>query len=95
MSIYRDDKADFMLVEEFLKKFLHDMALEITDGNVNIPVNSIDYVSAEHLTNWASQLADEINGHQTFTIHGEKYELASFSEPYSDGSRHATIRVAA
>ena len=25
-------------------------------------------------------------------IKGEQYELAGYSEPYSDGSRHATLR---
>ncbi len=29
----------------------------------------------------------------TFLIQGQMYELASYGEPYEDGSRHATIRL--
>lgn len=29
----------------------------------------------------------------TFVVDGKQYELASFGDPYNDGSRHATIRL--
>lgn len=80
-------------LEDFLRKFLFEMALEATDGHTRI--ETLDYVSEEHLFGWAEQLAEMVNKSKgTFTVHGKQYELASYGEPYKDGSRTATIKIA-
>ena len=61
MSSILDDngKLSVQAIETYLRKFLYEMALEATDGHSNIPEN-LDYVTEEHLFNWAVQLRDDI-----------------------------------
>lgn len=61
MSSILDDKGKLSVqaIEAYLRKFLYEMAIEATDGHSNIPEH-LDYVTEEHLFDWAIQLRDDI-----------------------------------
>lgn len=56
----KQGKLSAQAIEDYLRKFLYEMALEATDGHSNIPEH-LDYVTEERLFEWATQLRDDIS----------------------------------
>ena len=53
--------------------------------------------SSQDEISWAIEslrTADNLSKHSTILIKGEVYELSSFGDKHSDGSRKATVRLA-
>lgn len=62
----KNGNLSVQVIEDYLRKFLYEMALEATDGHSEIPEH-LDYVTEEHLFGWAVQLRDDIEALQSTT----------------------------